>query len=326
MAQIQQSQDDTVSFISKTNLQAIVESTGKSQLIVKQAVMQWLKNNQGYVPSLTMANQAVIQQLQGTMMAQRPFSASQDTQMSMDERMRILQQDRDSVFKKPPMFSNEQFDSQNNTITAAQKDEFSKKTAQRLEMMQRERSQVIQPSSVDTNTLERTQSLPISQSQPPPQSQPRSSVAQPALTLALSSKSKEVKKGSSWWEAAWNIPQIYTLAMASKLEVPSCFLRFKLSVQNIPPIIMCNIQGNKGGGQNWVLTPSLTHMKSIIVFRYKSHFKMDSNIVVEYESSDSLDWNQKVDRIEASIQPAFEEDVIDETTIKSWNIISKWYR
>ena len=42
-------------------------------------------------------------------------------------------------------------------------------------------------------------------------------------------------------------------------------------------------------------------MKSIIVFRYKSHFKMDSNVVVEYESSDALDWNQKVDRIEATI-------------------------
>lgn len=313
-----------MSFISKSNLQAIAETTGKSQPVVKQAAMQWLKNNQGYVPSLTMANQAVIQQLQGTMMTQRPFSATQDTQMSMDERMRSLQQDRDSLFKKPPMFSKESFDAQNNTITAAQKEEFSKKTAQRLEMMQRERSQMIQPSSAESNTLERVQSLPQSQPQSQPQPQPRSSA--PALTLALSSKSKEVKKGLSWWEAAWNVPQIYTLAMASKLEIPSCFLRFKSSVQNIPPILVCSVSGNEGGGQNWILTPSLTNMKSIIVFRYKTHFKTDSNIVAEYESSDSLDWNQKVDRIEASIQPVFEEDVIDENAIKSWNIISKWYR
>lgn len=324
MAQIGQSEDFTVQFISKQNLNGIVETTGKSFGVVKQAVMQLLKENSGYITSLTMANQAIIQKLQGTMMTQRPYSATQDTgsQSSIDERMRSLQQDRDSLFKKPVMFSPEQFKQPNmeNMISASQKEEFSKKTAQRLEMMQRERSQMIQPT--EPNVLEKTTMLPQIQ----PVVEPSSIIDKPALTLAFSSKNKEAKKGSSWWEAAWNIPEIYRLAMASKLEIPSCFLRFTSSVRNIPPILICNVSNSSGGGQNWVLTPSLTNMKSIIVFHYKTHFKMDSNVVVEYESSDMLEWNQKVDRVQLSIQPVFEEDVIDDNTIKSWNIISKWYR
>lgn len=351
--------DDTKRFISKQNVLLIASMTSCPFQKARDEVIEWVRSHSGYIPSLQQANESVIHKIQNIGMPQRPYSAAQETPVSMEDRIRKMQQERDSMTpgRRPPQGSmglppqpqvimkgangsqaQASLDTaftipEENTLETVQtfpknmqeKEELSRITSQRLEEMQRERSlnlPIPPPSSTESQSQSHAQSQ--STRQPTSKGTP--------LSMVFHSNHAEKKKGQDWWERGWVIPELYSMAMASQIEIPSLYIHTNKKLQFNS--LLMKIKNVSGGGETWILTPSLTKYDNVVQYVVKEE-QIDTNqnsttwrYRLEPSLSTCLDWNRKTDRVDISLISLGEEfgRFLDEEEVVSWSIIIKWYR
>lgn len=317
MTSMQQSQDETKHFISKQNVSMIAQMNQMSFKEARTAVIEWLRKNNGYIQSVSQANEQLISELQGLGMNRRPLQTSQmGKTMSLDDRMRKMQQERDGMTPRPPMNQLRPSTDENvlvNQMNLEDREEMAKQTARRLEQMQKERSNPIQ-----IQMPQNTQS--ISEVKP----------GGSDITLLFHSTYAEKKKAQEWWNCEWSIPELYRMAMASHFEIP--YIHIVAKRRSMLRRLFVKVANHGGGGETIILTPSQSKHEGVRIYevREEIHNELDNTWSYHLYPNDRGDWlwNKKVDYVDISLLSLGKEfgRFWDDEEIESWSIITKWYR
>lgn len=326
--------DETSQFISKQNVKMLSQMSNKSPKEIKHVVIQWVQRQNGYIPSVSQANEQLLQELQGVRMNHRPLQTnSRDETTSISERMKQMQMERDGLFAKPPpMMPPRDENVLVQKMSVQDREQMTKETNMRLEQMQRERSNPIpipnpNLNQTTTNQLHLSDSLPLPQPQQQLQVQGTS-----GMTVMFHSPYAEKKKAGDWWDCEWLVPEIYRMAHASTLEIPYITIRVKqrsglrrlgLRVKNI-----------KGGGETLILTPNQQKVENCIMYEVREEIEDKIENIWSYhlypisKESGRLIWDTKTERIEVQLITFGREfgRFWEKDEVSSWSIVVKWSR
>lgn len=305
MASIQElEEDDTRRFVSKQNVALIGSMTQMSFKDARNVVIEWVRRHKGYIQSVSRANQELIEEIQGntrpTSMPQRPHQTSQDTR-DVGSRLQQMQMERDTLFKQPEnrMISQQE-------IPKESREDVAKKTAERLEQMQKERSvsfSIVSPSPTHTAS---------------------------SVSMIFHSTHSQKKKGASWWEREWVVPELYTMAMASHIVIPHLVIQSKTR-SNLRRLLVL-IHDVSGGGSVYILTPSQQKLENIVEYKVIEEIHLGDIWTYHFcpveDGLAHMDWNQKVERLEVQLVSMGDEmgRFWESDDIISWSLTASWKR
>ncbi len=314
------SQDDTKRFISKQNVSFIQKILGSTFQEARQYVITFLQQQNGYISSLSEANEALIHQIKK--MSQRPISnvkiSKQDESQaeSVAQRLQRMQEERSQMTNRRPIVSVPNT-SENVLIHTENREEISKKTAERLEEMQRQRAVILPvPRATDDSTM-MTSTIDISQNQ--------------NIHIVFHSPTAERKTGQEWWDRIWNVPELHTMAFAKTLRVLGITIISK-SRSNLRHLLVKigDLQSNDvSSTESWILTPSQTKQNNVHLFEVLEEVNESSKWTYYFKSAKQnalWNWSKKTERLHVSLIPLGIGRFWENDDILSWSIIVEWER
>ena len=237
-----------------------------------------------------------------------------------------MQQERDSLFKKPePQIMQQKASLQENTLISIEnRDDIAKQTARRLEEMQRSRASVIPiPRVQDEEEMIATDSQPIFQA-------PQSVSQNQSINVVFHSQHSERKPGQEWWDKIWNVPELHSMAMAVSLQVPYFCVETKRRTGMRRLLVKILDVQDLNKNKSWILTPSQTKIESVCEFMVDSEIEDKDRNVWSYHfkpvDENNWIWNRKTERVHVQLIPVGIGHFWNDDEISSWSIVIKWSR
>ena len=315
--------DETKRFISRQNVSLIQRMIGSSFQDARNHVIRWLQKHDGFVSSLSDANESLINEIKGV--SQRPVSnikmGKQDETESIQERLTRMQQQRTMMTERRPIQTQP---NENTLIQNESREDIMKQTSQRLEEMQRLRSvtlPVAPPSDMGSSSDDGDAVFV----------QPQTSISTSGkndITVVFHSQHSERKQGQEWWDRIWNVPEIHTMAMAHTLQIPYVYVETKR--RSTLRRLLVKISGVQESSHSWILTPSQTKQDGVLEYKVIDEIEDETRNVWSYHleptQSSGWNWGSKTDRIQVGLVPMQMGHFWQEDEVVSWSIIVRWHR